>query len=147
MILTVDREDFAKDAEFEEASSIKPLLYKGFELPPSPLMAMPQAIADISLYGDQWTRTMTTVYLKNGRIIYKKLHNGRYEAKLQIPLATGTHPTCPKCKSALKTHGEPIRAFVQFGGQVVNRPTGERRIVLKCSNPDCDFQRDTGETV
>lgn len=81
---TVDSIDISEN-EFEELSSIKPMLYKGFEIPPSTIIHDPAEAAQIYMHGDNWTRIVTTTYLKGGRVIYKKLPSGQFQATCTIP--------------------------------------------------------------
>lgn len=85
LTLTLDKTDFSKDGEFEQFPNLKDRLNSGFELPPSTIISDPSARMDIYTLGDQWTCTITAVYARGGRIIYRRLANGRYEAKLSIP--------------------------------------------------------------
>jgi len=85
LILTLDKTDFSKHGEFEQFPNLQDRLDTGFELPPDTIITDPAARMDIYTLGDQWSRTTTAVYSRGGRIIYRRLPDGRYEAKLSIP--------------------------------------------------------------
>lgn len=85
LTLIVDKTEVGKSGEFERYPDLKDNLDSGFELPPTSLIYEPKARFDLLTNGDQWTRTTTAVYTSGGRIIYRRLPNGRYEAQLSIP--------------------------------------------------------------
>jgi hypothetical protein len=82
----LDREDFSKDAAFEQGPSIRPLLKSGFELPPTSLIYDESAAAKIYWYGDTWARAITHIYRNGGKIVYRKTDSGKYEATLELPM-------------------------------------------------------------
>lgn len=81
----IDGADIDSTGGFEDSPLIKPHLGAGFELRPTPVQEGSQEEAQLSLYGDSWTRVVAHTYKKGGSIIYRKLGNGRYEAKAHIP--------------------------------------------------------------
>ena len=85
LTLTLDRSDFSRNGEFEHFPDLQDRLDTGFELPPPSLVEEPAARAHILVHGDQWSRTMVVVYSRGGRIVYRRLLGGRYEAKLSLP--------------------------------------------------------------
>jgi len=80
----IDAEDISKNRSFEQSPLIKPYLMTGFELRPSTVIHDPKVAAEIYLYGDDWTKVITTVYRNGGSIIYKKLPNGRFQATMTM---------------------------------------------------------------
>jgi hypothetical protein len=69
--------------EVEEAwDGIAPVLTSGFEMPPSTVIQDPVAANEILTKVDTWGQIVVLVYRSGGRIIYRKLHSGRYEASV-----------------------------------------------------------------
>jgi len=67
--------------EVEEAwDSIAPVLTSGFEMPPSTIIHDPVTANEILTKVDTWGQIVVLVYRSGGRIIYKKLQSGRFEA-------------------------------------------------------------------
>lgn len=91
MTFEIDAADIDSTGGFESSTLIKPFLYSGFELKPSPIIEEPQERALLILYGGSWTRVIIHTYLNSGSIIYKKLPNGRYEAKVAVPHREQVH--------------------------------------------------------
>ncbi|MBC3830958.1 hypothetical protein H8K33_05525 [Undibacterium amnicola] len=85
LTFTIDANDISPDNAFENFSLIKPYLHTGFELRPSSIIHEPQEAAQIYVYGDSWTRVVTTVYRNGGKIVYKKLNSGVFQAECTIP--------------------------------------------------------------
>lgn len=81
----IDATDIDSTGGFESSPLIQPFLNSGFELRPSPVIEEPKERAMLLLYGGSWTRVVTHTYLNGGSITYKKLANGRYEAKVSTP--------------------------------------------------------------
>jgi|GEM_PF-1816495 hypothetical protein len=78
--LQIEATDISSDLSFESSPDIKPNLYSGFELiPSSAIMASSKEIASLLIYGDFWTRVVTFAYSHNGKIVYMKLPNGKYQ--------------------------------------------------------------------
>lgn len=86
VIFTIDSTDISPDGAFENFPLIKPCLYSGFELSPSTIIHAPQAAVDLYVHGDSWGKVITVVYRFGGKIIYKKLSNGRFQADCTIPI-------------------------------------------------------------
>ena len=86
----IDAADIDSSGGFESSPLIQPFLYSGFELRRSRIIEQPRERATIILYGGSWTLVVTHTYLNGGSIIYKKLANGRYEAKVSTPLRQAT---------------------------------------------------------
>ena len=85
LIFEIDAKDIDSTGGFEESPLIEPHLESGFELKPSPIIEEPPNSTALFLYGGSWTRVVTHTYLKGGRIVYRKLPSGRYEAKVEAP--------------------------------------------------------------
>lgn len=83
----IDLKDISSTQEFEEYPSIKPNLTTGFELPPTSLIDTPELQALIEVHGSEWDYILCRVYLAGGKVVYKKLANGRYEATCTVPTA------------------------------------------------------------
>ncbi|TCG01101.1 hypothetical protein BZM26_10155 [Paraburkholderia strydomiana] len=67
---------------FEQSPSIAPRLFSGFEIAPTSIVIDdPNAYVDAQLHGDFWTRIVTTVYARNGRIVYRKTGPQIYDAE------------------------------------------------------------------
>ena len=86
LTFTIGASDIASDNAFENFALIKPYLYTGFELRPSSIIHEPKEAVQIMVYGDSWTRVVTTVYRQGGKIIYRKLSNGDFQAECSIPV-------------------------------------------------------------
>lgn len=86
VVFTIDSSDISPDGSFENFPLIKPYLYSGFELRPSTIIHAPQAAVDFCIHGDSWTKVITVVYRFGGKIIYKKLSNGQFQADCTIPI-------------------------------------------------------------
>jgi hypothetical protein len=85
LTFTIDANDISPDNTFENLPLIKPYLYSGFELRPSSIIHEPQEAAQIYIHGDSWTRVVTIVYRNGGKIVYKKLSSGIFQAECTIP--------------------------------------------------------------
>ncbi len=81
----IEGTDIDSTGGFEESPLIKPYLFSGFELKPSPMIEEPENKAALFLYGGSWTRVVAHTYINGGSIVYKKLANDRYEAKVTAP--------------------------------------------------------------
>lgn len=81
----MDASDISSSRDFENLPLIKPFLESGFELAPSPMISAPAERARLFLYGGSWTLVIVHVYQSGGKIIYKKLPSGKYEAKVSVP--------------------------------------------------------------
>ncbi|AIO71109.1 hypothetical protein QZM46_08410 [Burkholderia vietnamiensis] len=67
---------------FERSPSIAPQLMSGFELPPTSIVIDDvHAYVDAQVRGDFWTRIVTAVYAKGGRIVYRKTGPQIYDAE------------------------------------------------------------------
>ena len=81
----IEASDIDPSGEFEKSPLIKPYLTSGFELKPSPVIDVPANSAALFLYGGSWDRVIAHTYINGGKIVYSKLSNGRYEAKVESP--------------------------------------------------------------
>ncbi len=81
----IDSEDITGTQEFEEFPSIKPNLTTGFELPPTSLINTPELQALIQVHGSEWDYILCRIYLAGGKVVYKKLPNGKYVATCTVP--------------------------------------------------------------
>lgn len=86
LTFVIGASDIASDNAFENFALIKPYLYTGFELRPSSIIHEPNEAAQIMVHGDPWARVVTTVYQQGGKIIYKKLSNGDFQAECSTPV-------------------------------------------------------------
>lgn len=82
----MEAKDLDPSSSFEKSPLLAPYLEYGFELKPSPVIEMPQNSAALFLYGGSWDRVIAHTYLNGGRIVYKKLASGRYEAVAEAPI-------------------------------------------------------------
>ena len=82
----IEASDIDPSGEFEELRLTKPYLNSGFELKPSPIVEVPANSAALFLYGGSWDRVIAHTYKNGGKIVYTKLPNGRYEAKVEAPV-------------------------------------------------------------
>jgi hypothetical protein len=85
IIFEIDPTDISSDKEFEEFPSIKPNLSTGFELPPTSLIDTPELQALIQVFGSGWDYILCRIYIAGGKVVYKKLPSGKYEAKCTVP--------------------------------------------------------------
>lgn len=85
IVFEIDGEDISSSREFESFPSIKPNLKSGFELPPTSMIEAPELQALISVYGSAWDYILARVYLSKGKVIYRQLNNGKYEAHCSVP--------------------------------------------------------------
>lgn len=76
----IDREDISSTENFEKFATIAPDLTTGFELPPPRLIDTPELRALVNVYGSEWDHILCRIYLAGGKVIYKKLQSGKYEA-------------------------------------------------------------------
>ncbi|PCJ47368.1 MAG: hypothetical protein COA74_11650 [Gammaproteobacteria bacterium] len=81
----IDATDISQNKKFEEFPSIKPKLKTGFEIPPTSMIEAPELQALISVYGSPWDYILARVYLSQGKVIYKQIQNGKYEAHCSTP--------------------------------------------------------------
>ena len=88
IIATLDRSDISSDGSFEESSLIGPYLYSGFEIKPNPPISEPSIIANLCVYGDNWTQLIARTYLRGGKIVYRRVDDRQYEAKITVPAKT-----------------------------------------------------------
>ena len=88
IIATLDRSDISSDGSFEESSLIGPYLYSGFEIKPNPPTSEPSIIANLCVYGDDWTQLIARTYLRGGKIVYRRVDDRQYEAKITVPAKT-----------------------------------------------------------
>lgn len=65
---------------FHQLPTIKPLLLKGFELPPAHVFHDPKARAQMLLYAGAWTKIIVRVYDNGGKIIYTQISQDLYRA-------------------------------------------------------------------
>ncbi len=81
----MDAEDIDAGRAFESLPLIEPYLESGFELEPSSITSESQGASLLLVHGDPWTRVVTYTYRRDGKIVYRKLTNGQYEAKVSAP--------------------------------------------------------------
>lgn len=82
----IDPEDISRKREFETNSDIKPNLTIGFELPPTSLINTPELQALIEVHGSEWDYIFCRIYLAGGKVVYKQLPSGKYEATCTVPV-------------------------------------------------------------
>ncbi len=68
-----------------EDSLLKSQIESGFELKPTSLREGSVEEVQLLIYGEPWTQFVAHVYKHGGKIIYRKLPNGRYEAQADVP--------------------------------------------------------------
>lgn len=83
----IDATDISSDASFEKLPSLQSLLKTGFEIPPTPLIETAELRTLIQMHGSEWDYILCRIYLAGGKIIYRQLANGRYEATCTVPAA------------------------------------------------------------
>jgi hypothetical protein len=81
----LDPTDLSPENAFESYTSIKPCLYTGFEMGPTLLIHDPKLAGDVYVHGASWDKVMAYVYRNGGKIIYKKLTSGKFQADCSIP--------------------------------------------------------------
>ncbi|MBB3521009.1 MULTISPECIES: hypothetical protein [unclassified Rhizobium] len=81
--LVIDASDIQMTSETEQWPDIAPNLTTGFELPLTP-PTNPRDIALALRYGDVWGRELVKIGNKGGRVVYRKLPSGQYEAEITI---------------------------------------------------------------
>jgi hypothetical protein len=81
----IDREDISSTNDFENFPEIQPHLETGFEIPPTCLIQTPELQALIATHGSTWDYILCRIYLSDGKVTYRKLENGRYEAICEVP--------------------------------------------------------------
>ena len=84
LVFEIDSTNIDPSGEFEESPLIKPYLTSGFELKPTEEVDDESGM-QLLLYGGSWTKVVTYTYRRGGNIIYRKLSNGKYEAKVSAP--------------------------------------------------------------
>jgi hypothetical protein len=85
IIFEIDPEDISSNRGFEKEPSLQSKLTTGFELPPTSLVDSPELQALIQVHGSEWDYILCRIYLSGGKVIYKQLSNGKYEATCSIP--------------------------------------------------------------
>lgn len=80
IMFEIDRTDISHDAAFETLASLQSKLRTGFEIPPTSLIETPELQALIQLHGSEWDRILCRIYLAGGKVVYRQLENGKYEA-------------------------------------------------------------------
>ncbi|ENN83692.1 MULTISPECIES: hypothetical protein [Rhizobium] len=81
--ITIDASDIPVDARTETFPGVAPNLETGFELPPSSIIHDPVVANEILTKIDTWGQIQVLVYKRGGKIFYKKLPDGRYEATIE----------------------------------------------------------------
>jgi hypothetical protein len=82
----IDGVDISANRDFETDPIIQSKLTTGFELPPTPLISSPDLQALIQVYGSEWDYIFCRIYISGGKVIYRKLANGKYEATCSVDL-------------------------------------------------------------
>jgi hypothetical protein len=85
LVFEIGATDIDPTGGFENSGLVRPYLESGFELKPSPILDAPDNSAALFLYGGSWTRVIAHTYKNGGSIVYRKLPNGRYEARIVAP--------------------------------------------------------------
>ncbi|WP_421832546.1 hypothetical protein [Limnobacter sp.] len=80
----IDAEDVSSTNDFETNPEIQSKLATGFELPPTTLIHSPGLQALIQVHGSQWDYILCRVYLAGGKVVYRKLPSGKYEAQCNV---------------------------------------------------------------
>jgi len=83
----IDGTDISHDAAFEKLPSLQPQLTTGFEIPPTPLIETAELQALVQAHGSEWEYIFCRIYLAGGKVIYRQLGNGKYEATCTVPAA------------------------------------------------------------
>lgn len=81
----IDGTDISHDAAFENLPSLKSRLKSGFEIPPTSLIETAELQALILVHGTQWDDILRRIYLAGGKVVYRQLGNGKYEATCTVP--------------------------------------------------------------
>lgn len=84
IVFEIDADDVSSNAEFEKYPEIQSKLATGFELPPTTLIHSPELQALIGVHGSQWDYILCRVYIAGGKVIYRKLLSGKYEATCNV---------------------------------------------------------------
>ena len=85
LVFTIDSIEISSNNSSEDYSQVKPYLYSGFELEPSSIIHDPKYDGHLLLHGDSWSKVVTSVHRLGGKIIYKKLTTGNYQAECTVP--------------------------------------------------------------
>jgi hypothetical protein len=85
IVFTIDGTDISEKKEFEQFPSVIPKLQTGFELPPTTMIHAAELLAQIRVRGSEWDNILASVYLCGGKIIYKQIGGGKYEAHCSVP--------------------------------------------------------------
>ncbi|MTC16832.1 hypothetical protein [Providencia alcalifaciens] len=81
----VESIEIDSNPNFCESGNIKPLLNTGFEItPPDTTINDIESAFLIDRYGDNWSRFVSKVYRKEGRIIYTQITNETYRARCEL---------------------------------------------------------------
>jgi hypothetical protein len=86
LIFQIDAGDIDPTGGFARSPIIAPNLSTGFELVPSPIIEDPNHRGQLLFFGGSWERVIAYTYLHGGKIIYKKLPDGRFEAAVSMPV-------------------------------------------------------------
>jgi hypothetical protein len=80
--VVIDAADIPMDARSEAFPAVAPVLSTGFEMPPSSIINEPISANEILTKVDTWGQVQVLIYKRGGKIVYRKLPDGRYEAKI-----------------------------------------------------------------
>lgn len=80
--ITLEEADVGMTDEVRQALGNR--LHTGFDLPPTSLIYLDKEATEILALSRGWTQIPVLVYRADGKIIYKRLPNGRYEAQITI---------------------------------------------------------------
>ncbi|MDW9365806.1 hypothetical protein GOA99_07180 [Sinorhizobium meliloti] len=80
--MLLDADDMQMSDDVVEA--LGDTLHTGFEMEPTSLIYFDDAASEILRLADGWTAVPVRVYRAGGKIIYKKLSDGRFEARITV---------------------------------------------------------------
>ncbi|KQQ72389.1 hypothetical protein ASF70_12710 [Rhizobium sp. Leaf321] len=85
--IEIDASEIPMTAREEAWENIAPNLTTGFEMKPTSMIGELSAANDILTKIDTWGQIVVLIYRRGGKITYKKLPNGRYDARVERPKA------------------------------------------------------------
>ncbi len=81
--IEIDSSEIPMTATEEAWETIAPVLTTGFEMAPSTIIHEPLAASEILSNTGPWGQVVVLIYRRGGKVTYKKLPSGRYEARVE----------------------------------------------------------------
>lgn len=86
--IEIDASEIPMTAKEEAWEDIAPVLTTGFEMAPTTIIHDAVTANDILTKIETWGQIVVLIYRRGGKITYRKLPNGRYNAHVERPQAS-----------------------------------------------------------